>query len=545
MGAMKKTVFIFFAIFMATHLWAQRVDENLSDNCIKFLSYYQEYYKVNNYDRALSNWRKAYSVCPAGTRQAIYIDGANLYRWFLDNRAFNQSQRLQLVDTLITINALRAYCYPNFSEETHRQIERDLDIYIGDNSRIREELLNKIQNIESVIESTSPEDVSSVANRGRYDVRHRIAILTPKMIDGTTLRPIEIAIIRGEICHAITSNQNYRAFTRTDIDQLLEEHKYQGNGLISANDRKRIGVMSGIDEICALTVNVEDGRMLIEASLIDINSGEITSSTYAYGSYSGLNSVQSLKSTCEQIGRKLVGLDDNTTVTVINNSGANLSEGKPYTETAFGLGMEMVYVDGGVYNLKEVYYENEYDKEGNVILTKKQIRDAGNSVYIEPFYIAKYPVTQKQWRLAMETTPDNLARFVPNPQNLPQGDQYPMYNLGPVDINDFCTLLSEMTGLDYSVPTAEEWEYAASGGKKSKGNTFYSGSNNFDDVGWSNNLMPVGLKKPNELGIYDMSGYLPEYVKKGMKGGKGYIVGTERGWYYCGNSFRVIMRPRK
>lgn len=545
MWIMKKSVLLFLTVFISSSLLAQKVDENLSGNCIKYLSYYREYYKQKNYDAALSNLRKVYQVCPAGTRQYIYIDGANLYRWLLDSRVYNQAQRHALVDTLVTINALRAYCYPNFAQEAYDQINNDLDIYIGNNQRIREELLKKIKDIEAYSESTAPEDVSTIADEHRYDIRHRIAILSPRLVDRTTLRPIEIAIIRGEICYAISSNSNFHAFTRSDVDQLLEEHKYQANGLISASDRKQIGVMSGIDEICDLTVDVEDGRMLIEASLIDINSGEITTSTYAYGPYYGLNSVPSLKSTCEQIGRKLVGLDDNTSVTFINSQSANLNVGQPYTETILGLNLEMVYVEGGVFHPKELYVDVEYDKDGNVKSRKEKIRDQERSVYIEPFYIARFPLTQKQWNLVMESTPDDLEQFVVSPKSLPKGDNYPMYNLGPVDVDDFCSLLSEMTGLDYAIPTAEEWEYAALGGRKSRGNTFYSGSNSFEEVGWSQNLMPVGLKAPNALGLYDMSGFLAEYVKEGMKGGQRYIIGNNAGYYYCGESFRVIMRPKK
>lgn len=545
MWIMKKSVLLFLTVFISSSLLAQKVDENLSGNCIKYLSYYREYYKQKNYDAALSNWRKVYQVCPAGTRQYIYIDGANLYRWLLDSRVYNQAQRHALVDTLVTINALRAYCYPNFAQEAYDQINNDLDIYIGNNQRIREELLKKIKDIEAYSESTALEDVSTIADEHRYDIRHRIAILSPRLVDRTTLRPIEIAIIRGEICHAISSNSNFHAFTRSDVDQLLEEHKYQANGLISASDRKQIGVMSGIDEICDLTVDVEDGRMLIEASLIDINSGEITTSTYAYGPYYGFNSVPSLKSTCEQIGRKLVGLDDNTSVTFINGQSANLNVGQPYTETILGLNLEMVYVEGGVFHPKELYVDVEYDKDGNVKSRKEKIRDQERSVYIEPFYIARFPLTQKQWNLVMESTPDDLEQFVVSPKSLPKGDDYPMYNLGPVDVDDFCSLLSEMTGLDYAIPTAEEWEYAALGGRKSRGNTFYSGSNSFEEVGWSQNLMPVGLKAPNALGLYDMSGFLAEYVKEGMKGGQRYIIGNNAEYYYCGESFRVIMRPKK
>ena len=74
--------------------------------------------------------------------------------------------------------------------------------------------------------------------------------------------------------------------------------------------------------------------------------------------------------------------------------------------------------------------------------------------------------------------------------------------------------MNAITGKKYHLPTEAEWEYAARGGNKSKGN-IYSGSNNLDDVAWfwkdDGGTHPVGTKQPNELGIYDMSGNVLEW----------------------------------
>lgn len=178
----------------------------------------------------------------------------------------------------------------------------------------------------------------------------------------------------------------------------------------------------------------------------------------------------------------------------------------------------------------------------------------GQSVTLSDFYISKYEITQKEW---MEVMGSNPSTF--------KGDHLPVEMVSWYDAIEYCNRRSVKEGLEpyynidktnkdpnnlsehdhikwtvtinegangYRLPTEAEWEYAASGGQLSKGYT-YSGSNQADEVAWywrnagdkylsgewnwpliennNNQTKPAGSKKPNELGLYDMSGNVREW----------------------------------
>jgi sulfatase modifying factor 1 len=253
---------------------------------------------------------------------------------------------------------------------------------------------------------------------------------------------------------------------------------------------------------------------------------------------------------------------------------------------------DMILVEGGTFMMGR---DQANDKVEGIEFKNELPR---HQVKLNSFYIGKYEVTVKEYKEFVQATggkmppPPSVEWFEEHPDTklfYPLSktqwwgwkDNYPMHNVTWYDAVKFCNWKSEKEGLQkvytfvtksevtwdlsangYRLPTEAEWEYAARGGNKSKGYRF-AGSNNVDEVAWYDGTSKlkgpsaVGTKKPNELGIYDMSGnvwewcndyYSASYYSRSPKENPTgpapniYRVLRSGGWHYRADLARIADR---
>lgn len=165
------------------------------------------------------------------------------------------------------------------------------------------------------------------------------------------------------------------------------------------------------------------------------------------------------------------------------------------TFTVNGVQFTMVEVGGGTFTMGATSEQGSdaWDEE-----------KPAHEVTLSDYYIGQTEVTQALWEAVMGSNPSDS-----------KGGNLPVERVSWDDCQVFIQKLNQLTGKQFRLPTEAEWEYAARGGRKSRGYK-YAGGNNIDSVAWcdgnsGNETHPVATKQANELGIYDMSGNVLEW----------------------------------
>lgn len=184
---------------------------------------------------------------------------------------------------------------------------------------------------------------------------------------------------------------------------------------------------------------------------------------------------------------------------------AQAAEQKTYTNS---MGMEFVLIPAGSFSLeKEVIKKNQFGE-----VTERYTPRVTVS---KPFYLGKYLVTQEQWVALMG---DNPSHF--------KGRQKPVEWVNWKDVQEFIKRLNAKEGTNrYRLPTEMEWELAARGGTDTKfffmkdPQAWEGAEDALAEYAWfaknagHTGTQPVGQKKPNPYGLYDIYGNVEELVQ--------------------------------
>jgi sulfatase modifying factor 1 len=159
--------------------------------------------------------------------------------------------------------------------------------------------------------------------------------------------------------------------------------------------------------------------------------------------------------------------------------------GLPREVRVSGIGIPMVLASGGDVDLGSDRFANARPV---------------HTVSVKPFYLGKYEVTQAEWTALMGSNP-----------SLPKGDRLPVNQISWEDAQAFIKKLNEkVPGAGFRLPTEAEWEFAARAGAVAGASL--SDVACFDQTGAAAGPQPVGSRKPNQLGIYDLQGNVWEWT---------------------------------
>jgi formylglycine-generating enzyme required for sulfatase activity len=318
-----------------------------------------------------------------------------------------------------------------------------------------------------------------------------ILVLAPLLNEGG-IEEVQIRTLSRLLENAIQRTRRFDIIDRGAAEDILKEHGFQLSDLSDTRKTAELGRVLNANFLVRPSVMPLAGDLFLESRIVEMNTARM------------LNSAEvRIRADLSDAYDKLGGLAQALTGTV---PAANIpARNVPVNN----IPANMVLVEGGTFQMGSTGGDSD----------ERPV----HTVTVGSFYRGRTEVTQKEWMEVMGNNPSNF-----------RGDNLPVEMVSWNDAIEYCNRLSLKEGLTpayrgsgnnitcdfnasgYRLPTEAEWEYAAKGGNKDYISYEYSGSNSVDVVAWyngnsGNTTHPVGTKRPNSLGLYDMNGNVWEW----------------------------------
>lgn len=323
-------------------------------------------------------------------------------------------------------------------------------------------------------------------------------------IDKDISRPLS-----DSVRNVIVNSGKYKVMDRANMDRILREQAFQMTGSVLKERAVEAGQFLGVGNIVIGSIGIVGRTYFISLSLVNIESGE----TERVEEDTCKCELDQLIESTKRVANKLITVGpppepatlpppvpppplpapEPVQVAPLPQEPVYVAPPKGVTYRDAVTGIEFVLVKGGCFQMGD----DDGDRE------ERPVHEA----CIGNFYMGRFEVTQAQWKSIMGK----------NPSKNKDSELNPVEDVSWNDVQDFIRELNQRTGRNYRLPTEAEWEYAArSGGRREK----WAGTTNESDLGnyaWYDdnsrrNSHQVGQKRPNDFGIYDMSGNVAEWV---------------------------------